>query len=133
MVRLVNLLLLTLMLFSCSKEEKKISVIQETRQDLEMVVVYKDAYKSLNEGDPYYAAKRFLEAELLFPQSRWASRSALMASYSYYLQNYYAEALSNLERFLITYPKDENLAYAHYLIAMCYYETIEDEKEIPNH
>jgi outer membrane protein assembly factor BamD len=116
------------MLFSCSKEEKKISVIQETRQDLEMVVVYKDAYKSLNEGDPYYAAKRFLEAELLFPQSRWASRSALMASYSYYLQNYYAEALSNLERFLITYPKDENLAYAHYLIAMCYYETIEDEK-----
>ena len=98
MVRLVNLLLLTLMLFSCSKEEK-ISVIQETRQDLEMVVVYKDAYKSLNEGDPYYAAKRFLEAELLFPQSRWASRSALMASYSYYLQNYYAEALSNLERF----------------------------------
>ena len=52
MVRLVNLLLLTLMLFSCSKEEK-ISVIQETRQDLEMVVVYKDAYKSLNEGDPY--------------------------------------------------------------------------------
>ncbi len=128
MVRLVNLLLLTLMLFSCSKEEKKISVIQETRQDLEMVVVYKDAYKSLNEGDPYYAAKRFLEAELLFPQSRWASRSALMASYSYYLQNYYAEALSNLERFLITYPKDENLAYAHYLIAMCYYETIEDEK-----
>ena len=128
MVRLVNLLLLTLMLFSCSKEEKKISLIKETRQDLEMVVVYKDAYKSLNEGDPYYAAKRFLEAELLFPQSRWASRSALMASYSYYLQNYYAEALSNLERFLITYPKDENLAYAHYLIAMCYYETIEDEK-----
>ena len=80
MVRLVNLLLLTLMLFSCSKEEKKISVIQETRQDLEMVVVYKDAYKSLNEGDPYYAAKRFLEAELLFPQSKWAPRSALMAS-----------------------------------------------------
>ena len=51
-----------------------------------------------------------------------------MASYSYYVQNYYAEALSNLERFLKTYPKDKNLSYVHYLIAMCYYETIEDEK-----
>jgi outer membrane protein assembly factor BamD len=51
-----------------------------------------------------------------------------MAAYSYYMQNYYAEALANLERYLKTYPDDENLAYAHYLIAMCYYETIEDEK-----
>ena len=55
-----------------------------------MVTVYKEAYKALNENDPYLAAKKFLEAELLFPQSEWAPRSALMASYSYYLQNYYA-------------------------------------------
>ena len=114
--------------FACSKDEKEISVIKETKQDLEMISAYNEAYRALDENDPYFAAQKFLEAELLFPQSRWASRSALMASYSYYLQNYYAEALSNLERFLITYPKDENLAYAHYLIAMCYYETIEDEK-----
>ena len=72
--------------------------------------------------------QNFLEAELLFPQSIWAPRSALMASYSYYLQNYYLEALANLERYLKTYPTDKNQAYAHYLIAMCFYETIEDEK-----
>ena len=116
------------LLISCSKDQKEISVIQETRQDLEMVSAYKEAYTALVEGDPYYAATKFLEAELLYPQSEWAPRSALMASYSYYLQNYYAEALSNLERFLITYPLDKNLAYAHYLIGMCHYETIEDEK-----
>ena len=113
---------------SCSKEEKTISKIKETSQDLEMVSAYKDAYEALEEGDPYFAAKRFLEAELMFPQSEWASKSALMAAYSYYLQNYYAEALSNLERFLKTYPNDKNLVYVHYLIGMCYYETIEDEK-----
>ena len=73
--------------------------------------------------------QKFLEAELLFPQSIWAPRSALMASYSYYLQNYYLEALANLERYLKTYPTDKNQAYAHYLIAMCFYETIEDEKK----
>ena len=123
------LILLTLFFFnSCSKEEKTISKIKETSQDLEMISAYKDAYEALEEGDPYFAAKRFLEAELMFPQSEWASKSALMAAYSYYLQNYYAEALSNLERFLKTYPNDKNLVYVHYLIGMCYYETIEDEK-----
>ena len=113
---------------ACSKEEIKIAVIKETKQDLEMISSYKEGYRALDEGDPYFAAKKFLEAELLFPQSDWAPRSALMASYSYYMQNYYAEAIANLERYLKTYPTDKNLSYAHYLIAMCYYETIEDEK-----
>ena len=95
---------------------------------MEIVTAYNEAYKSLNEGDPYFAAKKFLEAELLLPQSEWAPRSALMASYSFYLQNYYSEALSNLERFLKTYPNNKDEAYVHYLMGMCYYETIEDEK-----
>ena len=122
------LFLFLFLLNACSKDEKNIPLIKETKQDLEMVTTYNEAYKALDEGDPYFAAKKFLEAELLFPQSDWAPKSALMASYSYYLQNYYAEALLNLERFLKTYPNNENLVYAHYLIAMCYYETIEDEK-----
>ena len=117
-----------LLLNACSKDEKEVSVIKENRQDLEMMSAYKEAYRALDEGDPYFAAKKFLEAELLFPQSKWAAQSALMASYSYYMQNYYTETLSNLERFLLTYPKSKNIAYAHYLIAICHYETIEDEK-----
>jgi outer membrane protein assembly factor BamD len=122
------LLLFLFFLNACAKDEKEVSLIKETKQDLEMISAYKEGYEALNQGDPYFAAKKFLEAELLFPQSQWAPRSALMASYSYYVQNYYAEALSNLERFLKTYPKDQHLDYANYLIAMCYYETIEDEK-----
>ena len=127
----IHFLLIVFSIFfinSCSNQEKEISTIKETRQDLEIATAYQEAYKALDDGDPYFAAKKFLEAELLFPQSEWASMSALMAAYSFYLQNFYSEALSNLERFLITYPKDKNLAYVHYLIAMCYYETIEDEK-----
>ena len=116
------------LLTSCAKDEKEVSLIQETRQDLEMISAYKEAYNALEKGDPYFAAKKFLEAELLFPQSKWAAKSALMASYSYYMQNYYVEALANLERYLNTYPSDQNISYAHYLIAICYYEMIEDEK-----
>ncbi len=126
-IYLLCILNLMIVFSSCSKK-KEISLIKESRQDLEIVSAYKEAYKALEDGDPYFSAKKFLEAELLFPQSDWAPISALMASYSYYLQNYYAEALSNLERFLITYPTNKNIDYAHYLIAMCYYETIEDEK-----
>ena len=122
------LILLILSLLNCSKEKKEVSIISQSNQDLEIIKTYEDAYKALNDGDPFYASKKFLEVELLLPQSEWAPKSVLMASYSYYLINYYSEAIANLERYLKTYPKDENLAYAHYLIAMCYYETIVDEK-----
>ena len=127
-MKIIFILALFLASFGCSKNEQKISVIKEQSQELEMISAYNDAYKALNEGDPYFAAKKFLEAEILYPQSQWAPRSALMAAYSYYLQNYYTESISTLERYLKTYPKDDDLIYAHYLIAMCYYESIIDEK-----
>ncbi len=128
MRKLNYIFLIFFLIIACAKEEKEISIIKESKQDLEMVAAYEEGYLAIEQGDPYFAAKKFLEAELLFPQSEWAPRSALMASYSFYLQNYYYEALANLERYLKTYPSDKNQAYAHYLIAMCYYETIEDEK-----
>ena len=94
----INLLLIVLIILSaCSKEEVEISNIKEVNQEQEIITAYKEAYLAIDQGDPYFAAKKFLEAELLFPQSEWAPRSALMASYSYYLQNYYAEALAILK------------------------------------
>ena len=128
-IRCLLIIIFFISLNACAKKkENEISLIKETSQELEMVEAYKQAYQSLEDGDPYFAAKKFLEAELLFPQSEWAPRSSLMAAYSYYLQNYYAEALFQLERYIKTYPNDENLPYGYYLLAMCYYETIEDEK-----
>ena len=121
-------LLLIIILSGCAKEEKEVSLIKETSQELEMISTYNIAYEALRNGDPFFAAKKFLEAELLYPQSEWAPKSALMASYSYYMQGYYTEGLQSLNRYLKTYPNDKNLLYAHYLIAMCYYESIEDEK-----
>jgi len=103
----IIVLFLLVFLNSCSKNLDE-QFITENRQDLEMISAYLEGVDSLNAGDPYFAAKKFLEAELLFPQSEWAPKSALMASYSYYLQNYYKEAILNLERFLITYPNSKN-------------------------
>ena len=50
-----------------------------------------------------------------------------MAAYSYYIQDYYADAIAELIRFQKIYPKHVNLDYANYLLAICYYEQIVDE------
>tara|TARA_B100000795_G_scaffold152074_1_gene113931 strand:- start:993 stop:1826 length:834 start_codon:yes stop_codon:yes gene_type:complete len=124
-----TLLILALSITSCAKEKKEISLLKENDQELEMISAYKEGFVFLSKGDHFYAAKKFLEAELLYPQSEWAARSALMASYAYYLQDNYTEARSNLQRYIKSYPNDERKAYGHFLLAMCYYETIEDEKK----
>ena len=120
--------ILLIILSSCSKKVEEVKNIKKQSQELEMITVYNEAFEKLEIKDTYNAAQKFLEAELLFPQSDWAPKSALMASYSYYLQNYYQEALSNLNRYLKTYPNDKDISYANYLIGICYYEMIEDEK-----
>ena len=125
----ILLLLLIITLSSCSKDEKKVSFVKEDTQEKEMISAYKEGIQYLNDGDAFYAAKSFLNAELLFPQSDWAPRSALMAAYSYYIQDYFYEAILNLERFLKTYPEDERMYYVHYLLAICHYEKIEGEKK----
>ena len=82
-----------------------------------MISAYKEGMNLLEMGDYFAAGKKFLEAEILFPQSQWASKSVLMASYSYYMQDYYSLAIQNLKRYFNTYPNDKNIAYAHYLIS----------------
>ena len=85
LTRLIFIVSLSLLFQSCSKEANKGPLIQEIDQEQEMISAYKEGVKNLSEGDAFYAAKKFLEAELLFPQSKWAPKSALMGSYSYYI------------------------------------------------
>jgi len=127
----LRLLFILLIVFtsSCSKKEEKISIIKEKKINLQMIDAYKEGIKAFEEGDVLFAAKKFNDAEILFPQSVWAPRSVLMAAYSYYSQNYYHDSISELERFIKKYPKHERSNYAHFLLAICYYEQIIDEKK----
>ena len=114
-------------IISCSKEEVQKTIIQEKSLELQVLEAYKDGMKSLDEGDVLYAAKKFNEAEILFPQSEWAPKSSLMAAYSYYSQDYFGDAVAELKRFIKVYPQHKNLDYAYYLLAVSYYEQIVDE------
>jgi len=97
--------------------------------EMQMSKAYKEGHLELQRGDVILAAKKFNEAELLFPQSPWAPKSAIMAAYAYYTQDYYNDAIFELERYLITYPNDKDKVYAHFLLAMSFYEQIVDEKK----
>ena len=122
-------LFLIFFLNSCKSNNEKISILENENLELQMIDAYKEAYLELEKGDVIYAAKKFNEAELLYPQSEWAPKAILLSAYSYYSQNYYDETLSELDRYFKKYPKHKNIDYAHFLYAMCYYENIIDEKK----
>jgi outer membrane protein assembly factor BamD len=121
--------LIILLCLSCSKKEIEKSKINEVNLESQMIEAYEEGLKELKAGDVIYAAKKFNEAEILFPQSEYAPKSALMAAYSYYSQNYYGDAIAELIRFLRIYPNHKDIVYAEYLLGLCYYEQIIDEKK----
>jgi len=129
MKKLFYILLLSLSIFltSCNKE-KKISVINEDDINLQMISLYEEGYEELLNGDILYAANKFNDAESIFPQSEWAPMASLMAAYAYYSQDYYFEAIDQIEGYMKKYPNHINMDYAHFILAMCYYENIVDEK-----
>ena len=124
-----KILLLFIFCISCSKEKLVKTEIKEKNLDLQVYAAYEEGLKFLEQGDSLFAAKKFNEAEILFPQSTWAPKSALMAAYAYYIQDYYGDSIAELERFIKIYSKHENLDYAYYLLAICHYEQIIDEKK----
>ena len=118
------------LLFSCSQKSKEIvTKVEGDSLESQMIEAYNAGVVALEQGDVLYATKKFNEAELLFPQSDWAPKAALMASYAYWKQGYYKNSVEELKRFIKLYPKNENLDYAYYLLAMNYYDSIVDEKK----
>ena len=123
------IVLLILFLSGCTGANPKKTEIVETDLEKQMIESYKEGLKALDEGDALFAAKNFNNVEIIYPQSIWAPRSILMAAYSYYSQDYYGDAIFELKRFLKNYPYSEDLSYAYFLMATCYYELIIDEKK----
>ena len=123
--KIVYLIIITLTLTACSKKEPKYVPTEK----IDPYVLYEEAYDAFENGDYFFASKKFFEAELNFQVIEYASKSAIMGSYSLYGINFYDEALESLERFLDKYPADKKVVYAHYLIAIIYYEQITDEKK----
>ena len=75
-----TILFLFLIFTSCSTDKEKISILEDDNLELQMIDAYKLGYEELSKGDALYAAKKFNEAELLYPQSEWAPKSVLLSA-----------------------------------------------------
>jgi outer membrane protein assembly factor BamD len=131
MYNLKKIIILSLLILnSCGDPNKEVSnELKGDDLEIQMIDAYKEGVKALEKGDVLFASKKFNEAELLFPQSEWASKASLMSSYAYWTQGYYSDAIGELKRFTKLYSNHKNLDYAYYLLAICYYDSILNEKK----
>ena len=127
--KIIILFITSIFLLGCNQKVEKTSQIKETDIKLQIIESYNEGVNQLKKGDVLFAVKKFNEVELLLPQSEWASKSILMSAYAYYSQDYYNDAIFELNRFLKLYSKHKDIPYANFLLAMCYYEQIVDEKK----
>jgi len=112
---------------SCTKKDAKISIVEEKSLETQMIDAYNAGLEELEKNDVIYAARKFNEAELIYPQSIWAPRAALMAAYAYFSQLYYDDTIVELEKFLQKYKNHPRRDYAYYLLALSHYNLIIDE------
>ncbi len=123
----IIILIVFLNLYSCTKKDEKISLVEEKSLEMQMIDAYNEGLEELEKNDVIYAARKFNEAELLYPQSVWAPRAALMAAYAYFSQLYYDDTILELEKFLQKYKNHPRKDYAYYLLALSHYNLIIDE------
>jgi len=124
--RIIIICLLSITLYSCQKKKE---IIYEPQKKISAFKLYEEGLNAFEKNDFFYASKKFSEAELNFENVELAAKSAIMAAYSLYGINFYEESLKNLENYLKIYPADRNVIYAHFLIAVIYFEQISDEKK----
>ncbi len=125
MINKILILLISFFLISCSNKE----ITYEPTSRVDPYIVYKEAFRAFEKGDYFYAEKKFSEAELNFEIVEFAAKSAIMSSYCLYGINFFDEAIISINKYLKKYPADKNVIYAHYLIALIYFEQISDEKK----
>ena len=124
--KLIYSILIVFLITSCSKKEPELNIPADKDKSFQ---IYKEAVDAMNKGDYFYASKKFSEAEPILPKIEFSAKASLMSSYCLYIINFYVEANTNLERFINQYPRDKNITYAHYLIAITLYEQILDERK----
>ncbi|MDA9709033.1 outer membrane protein assembly factor BamD [Candidatus Pelagibacter sp.] len=118
-----------LIISGCGQKKVEVKPLEDSNIDSQMIKAYNEGLTALDNKDYMLAVKKFGEAEILYPQSIWAPRSALMTAYSYYVYERYFDTIFELERFLKTYPEHNRQNYAYYLLGLAYYEQIVDEKK----
>ncbi len=87
--------------------------------------IYRRGEAELSKGDVDDAVRLFGEVERLYPYSEWAKRALIMQAFAYHSDREYEQSRAAAQRFLDFYPADEDTPYAQYLLAISYYDQID--------
>ncbi len=118
------MILIFLLVFSCSS--KKIEEIEYVEREVDEI--YNSAIDLMNNERFISAAEEFNEVERQHPYSIWATRAQIMSAYVKYKVQDYDVAIGAAQRYIDLHPGADDVDYAYYLIALCYYERINDVK-----
>ena len=122
--RKLFIILLIIMMISCSGNKNK----EIPYQERSLNTIYENALEKLNNENYDEAINEFDEVERQHPYSLWARKSILMSSYASYKNRDFVKAEINLKRYIGLYPASELVPYAQYLLGMCYFDQIIDDK-----
>ena len=95
-------------------------------EQLDAVQIYQQGEASLESGAAEDAAFYFGEIERLYPYSEWAKRGLIMQAFALHKDGAYDDSRASAQRYLDFYPTSEDAAYAQYLLALSYYDQIDD-------
>jgi len=88
--------------------------------------IYQRGEFELSKRNPDDAAIFFSEIERLYPYSEWAKRALIMQAFSFHQDRDFANSRASAQRYLDFYPTDQDAAYAQYLLALSYYDQIDE-------
>ncbi|MBT0956249.1 outer membrane protein assembly factor BamD [Alphaproteobacteria bacterium KMM 3653] len=122
----VSLVLSAGMLTGCGSEEGFFASREVPLESYSAEEIFRNAEFELSNNKPDEAAILFGEIERLYPYSEWAKRALIMQAFAYHGDRDYENSRSTAQRYIDFYPADEDAAYAQYLLALSYYDQIDE-------
>ena len=107
-------------LAGCSRE-REVNVEDQTAEQ-----IFQRGEYQLEVGRADDAAQFFGEVERLYPYSELAKRALIMQAFAYHKDKDYENSRASAQRYIDFYPADEDAAYAQYLLALSYYDQIDE-------
>jgi len=124
-VRLVGVLALSLAIAGCS-EKQSVERGNVNYENFTAKQIFERAEYDLAQKKPKLAARSFAEVEQLYPYSALAKRAVIMQAFAHHQDKAYEESRAAAQRYIDFYPADEDAAYAQYLVALSYYDQIDE-------
>ena len=124
--KLIGGVLLAVWLAGCDSTVERAGRGSIPLDDFTAEQIFERGEFEIDRSRPEDAAFYFGEIERLYPYSEWAKRGLIMQAFAYHSARDFENSRAAAQRYIDFYPADEDAAYAQYLLALSYYDQIDD-------